>query len=378
MNDRYDVAIVGAGVVGLAHALAATRLGLRTVVVDRDAQANGASIRNFGFVTVTGQERGAPWRRARRSREVWAEIAPQAGIAFTQRGLALVVRRREARAVAEAFLETEMAEGCRWLDGAAARDVLGPARPSRLEGALHSDVELRVEPRTAMPALAAWLEQARGVEFRRGVAARGVDTGRLDTTAGTIRAQAVIVCSGDDLSTLFPDALAQAGVTRCRLQMLRLAPPDGRLPATLMSDLGMARYLGYARLPQAEALRARLLAEQPDHLAHGVHLIVAQSADGTLVVGDSHHYGHTPDPFAPAEVERLILDEFGHVFGAAPPVVERWTGTYASASSHSLVAEPAPGVRLVVVTSGSGMSTAFGLAEEVIGGIAHIRMGAAA
>ena len=50
----YDLAIVGAGICGLAHALAAARRGKRVVVIDRDAQANGASIRNFGFITVTG------------------------------------------------------------------------------------------------------------------------------------------------------------------------------------------------------------------------------------------------------------------------------------------------------------------------------------
>lgn len=64
--DFYDVAIVGAGIVGLAHALAAARDGRRVLVIDRDAQANGASIRNFGFVTVTGQEHGTVWHRARR------------------------------------------------------------------------------------------------------------------------------------------------------------------------------------------------------------------------------------------------------------------------------------------------------------------------
>ncbi len=80
----FDLAIVGAGILGLAHALAAARRGKRVVVIDRDAQANGASIRNFGFVTVTGQERGQTWRRAMRSRDVWTEVAAAAGVAIEQ------------------------------------------------------------------------------------------------------------------------------------------------------------------------------------------------------------------------------------------------------------------------------------------------------
>jgi len=127
------------------------------------------------------------------------------------------------------------------------------------------------------------------------------------------------------------------------------------------------RYAGYAALPQAGPLRARLEAEQPAQLEHGVHLIVVQSADGSLVVGDSHHYASTPDPFAHEVVDRLILDEFEAVFGrAAPPVVERWTGTYASAADRTVVVDtPAAGVRLVMVTTGAGASTGFALGEEV-------------
>ena len=368
MERAFDLAVVGAGIVGLAHALAAARLGKRVVVVDRDAQANGASVRNFGFVTVTGQARGEVWRRARRSARVWDEIAGPAGIEVVQRGLTMVARRPEAKAVLEAFLETEMAEGCAWRDVA----ELGDRLPSRGEvlGALTSSVDLRVESRTAIPRLAAWLAVAHGVTFLRGVAVRGVETGRLETSAGPVSAETIVVCPGDDLITLFPDAFAKADVTRCKLQMLRLAAPGWRLQGPVMSDLGLVRYLGYAALPQAGAVRARLEAEQPAHLEHGVHLIVAQSADGSLVVGDSHHYAATPDPFARDEVDALILDEFVKVFGqAAPPVLERWTGTYASAAGHSLVEAPMPRVRLVTVTSGTGASTAFGLAEDVIAGL---------
>jgi hypothetical protein len=174
--------------------------------------------------------------------------------------------------------------------------------------------------------------------------------------------------------SLFPDRLA--GVTRCKLQMLRLADPGFRLPSAVMSDLGLVRYQGYADLPQAAALRVRLEAEQPDHLAHGVHLIVVQGAEGELIVGDSHHYGPTPDPFASEAVDRLILDEFAAVFGfEAPPVRERWTGTYASASDRMvLIDAPAEGVRLVTVTTGAGASTAFAIGEEVVSDLFGQRM----
>ena len=368
-SPSVDLAVVGAGIVGLACALAAARRGLRVAVIDRDAQANGASVRNFGFVTVTGQERGAMWARARRSRDVWAEVAAQAAIPVLHQGLYVAARRPEAVAVAEAFLETEMGEGCRLL----AADEVRAAQPhlatDDLRAALYSPHELRVESRQAIPRLAAWLAERHGVVFHRQTAALEVATGKVATTRGVIWAGAVAVCPGDDLVRLFGDRIAPHGVSRCKLQMLRLADPGFRLGGAVMSDLGLARYAGYAALPPAAALRARLQAEQAAQLAHGVHLIVVQSADGSLVVGDSHHYAATPDPFAREDVDDLILEEFTAVFGRpAPPVAERWTGTYAWAPDRAVLVEtPLPGVRLVMVTTGAGTSTGFALGEEVVG-----------
>ncbi|HLZ73436.1 TIGR03364 family FAD-dependent oxidoreductase [Phenylobacterium sp.] len=365
----YDLAVVGAGIVGMACALAAARRGKRVVVVDRDAQANGASVRNFGFVTVTGQERGPMWDRARRSRDIWADVAPQAGIPILHRGLVMTARREEAVAVLEAFMATEMAQGCRLLTAGEIRRDHPHLAGEGLKMALWSPHDLRVESRQAIPRLAAWLAASHGVDFRWGAAVQGVETGRLSTARGAIEAGAICVCPGDDLSTLFPERAAAAGLTRCKLQMLRLADPGFQLPAAVMSDLGLVRYAGYGALPEAAALAARLTAEQPAHLANGVHLIVVQSADGSLVVGDSHHYAATPDPFSHQAVDALILDEFTAVFGRPPsPVVERWTGTYASAQDRTvLVDTPMAGVRLVMVTTGAGASTGFALGEEVVG-----------
>jgi glycine/D-amino acid oxidase-like deaminating enzyme len=160
--------------------------------------------------------------------------------------------------------------------------------------------------------------------------------------------------------------------------MLRLANPGFVLPAPLMSDLGMIRYAGYGDLREAASLRRRLEVERPNHLRNGVHLIAVQSSDGSLVVGDSHHYGDTPDPFAPAQFDALILDEFHAATGVAPPpVLERWTGTYASCTDRTMFADaPSPAVRLVMVTGGNGASTAFAIAEEVIGELYGCKLGA--
>jgi FAD dependent oxidoreductase TIGR03364 len=368
-SQSYDLAVVGAGICGLAHALAAARRGKRVVVLDRDAQANGASIRNFGFITVTGQQADECWRRAKRSLEVWLEVAAAAKIPILQRGLLMIARRPEARAVIEAFLETDMGAECRLVEPRKLKDYGSGLLADEFAGALYSPLEARVESREAIPQLAAWLGERFGVTFLRETAVHSASPPTLETSRGPVAAEAIVVCPGDDFTALHSDRLAPYELARCKLHMMRVRPEhfDERLPP-VMSDLGMIRYLGYAELPAARALRVRLEAEQRDHIHAGVHLIAVRSADGTLVVGDSHHYAATPDPFAPSAVDDLILDEYAHVFaGARPQVVERWTGTYASAPDRlMLVDRPSEALRIVLITSGTGASTSFAIAEEVV------------
>lgn len=199
-------------------------------------------MRNFGLVTVTGQQAGACRRRALRSRDVWAEVAPLAGIPIEQERLLLVVRRPEAMAVLEAFRATEMSEDRTLLDTAETRGRHGGVLAGgENAGSLWSPHERRVESRHAMPRPASFL-QSRGVAFRRRTLVRGVEPGRAETSASPLRAGRVVVCSGDDLLTLFPERITAMEITRCRLHMLKLRPRPGfRLPGAVMSDLSLVR-----------------------------------------------------------------------------------------------------------------------------------------
>jgi len=161
--------------------------------------------------------------------------------------------------------------------------------------------------------------------------------------------------------------IARRGITLCKLHMLRVADPGFSINAAVMSDLGLVRYLGYANSPSLPALRARLEAEQGEWLADGIHLIAVQGADGSLVVGDSHHYADTPDPFQPRAVDDRILAELSATMAIEQPeVVERWVGIYPSGPDVAFTEAVLPGVRLVMVTSGTGASTAFAIAEETM------------
>src|SRR5262249_1495059 len=74
---RPGAGVVGAGVLGSLHALAALRRGHDVVHLEREQVGRGASIRNFGLVWVSGRRPGAELALALRSRALWDELGRQ-------------------------------------------------------------------------------------------------------------------------------------------------------------------------------------------------------------------------------------------------------------------------------------------------------------
>src|SRR5690242_12440552 len=100
-----DIAIVGAGIVGLAHAYLAARSGLKVYVFERNPAACGASIRNFGMIWPIGQPPGPLHEQAVRSRELWLELLREAGLPFLETGSLHAAYRDDEAAVGREFAE---------------------------------------------------------------------------------------------------------------------------------------------------------------------------------------------------------------------------------------------------------------------------------
>ncbi len=368
MRAAYDLIVVGSGIVGLSVALAARSRGWRVLIVDREARAIGASVRNFGFITVTGQRSGETWRRARRTAALWNQICEPAGIPILQHGLVLAARDPAAEPVLSAFLAGPMGEGLEPLDADEACRRVPALRREGLRSALFSPHEVRIEPRTAIAALGRWLNSHRNVSTLPETVVHEVNDHRVVTSQGTLYADRIAVCPGPDLRALFPEVFTRHKTTLCKLQMLRVITSHaGQLCHPVMGDLSLVRYAGYAGLPEAQPLLARLRVSAAEALNHGVHIIVVQSSDGSWIVGDSHHYDPSPDPFHSEDVDRIILEHTDALVRLdGLKVLERWIGIYPSASVDAFIESPSESIKVISVTSGTGMSTGLALGEEAI------------
>jgi len=377
-SDRYDVVVVGGGIIGLAHARRAAAMGLRVCVVERDDRPRGASVRNFGMVWPVGLAEGPLRSLALRSRELWLEAAAEAGFTADGRGSLHLAHHEDELAVLEEFAR-DHAAGLRvsMLSASEAASREPGLRHEGLRGALRCEEELAVDPRVAPHAIADHLAR-RGVAFRWNSVAVGLcpddGAGAAVTLSGGERLVAgrVLVCSGADLRTLLPAVYARYPVSLVKLRMLRLADPGWRLGAHVAAGPTLTHYPAFAGCAALGACRRRLERERPELGRFGVHVMATQRADGTLVVGDSHEYDDAIEPYDHAEIERIILDYLARMLRldglrpGGPGVVDRWHGVYAKRTDGlPLVRErPMPGVEVVGCVGGLGMTLSHALAEQ--------------
>lgn len=217
------VVVIGAGIVGLAHALAAVDRGLSVAVVERDDRATGASVRNFGHACATAQA-GTALAYGRASRATWLRLADAAGFWIRRTGTVMVARAADEAAVLKEFAELRGAEA-RMLSAAEVAARV-PSAPDVVAGAWLPD-DLRVDPRECVPAIAAYLA-ARSVDFHWGTTAHTIEPGHVATSRGAFHARAaVIVAAGHDVDRHFPDLVASHQLRRCALRMLRVDNPTG-------------------------------------------------------------------------------------------------------------------------------------------------------
>jgi len=365
------VAIVGAGILGLAHAYVLARKGKRVVLFERGHRASGASVRNFGMIWPIGQPAGEMHCIALRSREIWLEALHAARIGYRPTGSLHLAHNADEADVLREFAEVGPAAGyaCQWLNAEQALCRSHAIQKGHLQGALWSETEATVDPREIASRFKEYLQEM-GVECRFGSAVRRIELPVIETALERWAVDTAIVCGGDDFETLYQEVFATSGLTRCKLQMMRTAPQpdDWQLGPALAAGLTLRFYKAFAICSTLARLKQRIAEEKPEYERWKIHVLASQTADGAVTLGDSHEYGINVDIFDRTAIDNLILSE-ARMFLQLPcwHIAEHWHGVYAVHPDRPFFeAEPAPGVRIMTAPGGSGMTLSFGLAERTV------------
>jgi FAD dependent oxidoreductase TIGR03364 len=366
------IVVIGGGVLGTMHAVELVRRGHQVTQLEREPEARGATVRNFGLIWVSGRS-AAELPISLRARRLWERFgADVPGIGFRACGSLTVLRTEAEVAVAKQLAAApEAAErGVVLLDAARARRH-NPALRGQFLAALYCERDAAVESRHALPAIRAHLGPTGRYRFLPGREARRVDTGAHgatvhDHTGTRYGADLVLLCPGATLTGLAGELAGELPVRRVWLQMMQTEPLGEPLPTAIADGDSMRYYPAFAG-PALQELRA---AEPQPAVAAERHmqLLCVQRAHGGLTIGDTHAYAE-PFPFD--------LDEapYRHLTGVVeallgrplPPVARRWSGVYAQCLDPSAVLhrqQVDPALWLVTGPGGRGMTLAPAIAED--------------
>lgn len=376
-----DLLVVGGGVLGAFHAYHALRRGLRVTLLEKNAQPQGATVRNFGQVVPSGMPPGEWFEYGRESTVLYKEIQAQTDLTVRNAGSVYVASDADELTLCQELCDHHRAETdypCEMLSAAAVLERLPGLRPEYAVGGLLFPTEVTVEARTMVGRLLAWMVETMNLDYRPQtlvvqIDADGDGVTATDARGRVVRAGHAVVCSGAEFKALFPDVFAASDIEVAKLQMLETVPqPHGyRLPGSVLTGLTIRRYEAFRSLPSYGDLDDGHL--DPALATWGVHLLFKQGADGAVIVGDSHEYALAADADDLGfdlrdDVNALILREARAILDLPDWTLRRsWFGVYPQRPGGG-VFQRTVGDRVHVVTAigGKGMTASAGFSRHHI------------
>ncbi|RZH13817.1 TIGR03364 family FAD-dependent oxidoreductase [Acinetobacter pittii] len=377
-NAKFDLIVVGAGILGLSAAIQAQEKGLKVCIFEKNAQPVGATRRNFGMVgtsTLTHPEQ--QWRKyALETRSFYQRIQTEIDISFAQRqGVYLANTALEWQVLnefAERANNYQIPVHLLKHDELVTQfSYLNPTQ--HFQGGLVFEEDYSVEPHVIGQRLLAYA-QRNGVEIYTNACVVQTqyqyESCVVRLASGvTYRANKVLICHGEVIDVLYPDLLQSLNLKRCGLQMALTQRFYQKLNASLYSGLSISRYPAFEICPShAELVKA---SQQGFIKEFGIHILIKQNEFGELIVGDSHEYhsiNEAPQFEQREEINEFIQDYCYEKLGLTlPPIQKRWNGYYLT-HEHELacITEAEKNIFLVSAIAGKGMTTGAGFMKEIL------------
>lgn len=378
--QKYDLIIVGGGILGLSHAYHALLKKKKVLLLEKNSQAMGASIRNFGQIVPSGFS--ATWQGyGRSSVKHYLDIASQADIAIRQEGSIYIASDDQEIQLLEELFQINKSNDYPSQILTAKECISRYPNLSKeyCKAALFFPDEINADSQKTIPALTLFLIKNLGLDVAYNRTIIDIYTNANEVIAFDHQgdkwlADQLILCNGDEFSTLFPELFAESDITLVKLQMMETVPQKDtlKIPGSILTGWTIRRYESFQECPSYQAIKSKEN-DQDFQRRFGVHILFKQTAEGSVILGDSHEYAdinHRDDLrlFETNEVvNSFMVEAASKIMDLDYTIARTWIGCYSQRKSgeiyHHSIDER---IHVVTAIGGKGMTGSLGWAEEHI------------
>ena len=374
---KFDVLVIGSGILGTFHAYHALRAGYSVGLIEKNKKPQGATTRNFGQVVPSGLD--TKWQKiGRRSLEIYKELQQETDISLQSNGSVYIASDNdEVRLIEELALQNQkVGYPSKLLTKTECLQKWPVLQPSYCQAGLFFPQEISLDPRITVHKIINYMIEKMGLKYfpscqitQSLVLNRGVEFRSSDQR--TFVGEKGIICNGSEFQTLYPELFGQSDLEVSKLHMLRTTPnPKLRIKGNILTGRTIRRYESFRECNSYKDVRE---SEPKDTFAkkYGIHILLTQAPDGTIVLGDSHEYADAKNKDALGyEIDQSInvfmLREAKKIFRIPNLEIQNtWFGLYSQCKTKDIFQHNIGGcLHIVTGIGGKGMTAGPGFAEK--------------
>ena len=374
---KYDLVIVGAGIMGTFHAFNAAKLGKKVLLLEKDNKPVGSTIQNFGQVVPSGLD--AYWQKyGRRSLEMFGDLQAKADFTLVKNGSVYIASDADEDLLIQEVADLHKKEeyACLLLSKKETETKFPDLNPAYIKSSIFYPLEYSVNSSEFIYRLINYCTEVLNVDYHPNTAVIGIEENDAEVTVISSKGEKfltekAIVCSGYVFNLLFPEVYNNSGLIVSKLQMLKTNPmPQFDLKSNILTGLTIRRYESFESCPSFDKIQT------PSHLAelkkYGIHILFKQLPDGSIIVGDSHEYA-TVDKVeelglgVQENINELMKQEARRILDIPNEAYSQsWAGYYAQHPDGIFEYQVSKNIEIRTGIGGKGMTTSAGYSEEKI------------
>jgi D-hydroxyproline dehydrogenase subunit beta len=371
----YDLAIVGGGILGIAHAYHAAKNNQKVLIIEKDNFAIGSSVRNFGQIVPSGLSK--QWfNKGLLATQIYKEIQAQGDISVRKNGSIYIASNLEEWQLLNELYAYYQNKNypCFLYSKRQCLDNYPDLKSDYVYGGLFFSEEISVEPNMLVYRLMAFIEEKFNVDFYPNITV--VDCHQSAnfvsikaSNSALFIAKNVLVCNGFHFNLLYPSVFKDSGLIISKLQMLQTAPMlKINLKGNILTGLTIRRYEAFQELSSYQNLS--MPAHYEELQKWGIHLLFKQAIDGSMIIGDSHEYTScnaidTLGYESKSEINALILKEAQRILNVQKlEITKFWNGIYSQHPNGIFEYNIDTNINICTGIGGKGMTTSLGYAAE--------------